>query len=487
MQTLRSLLRKPGVTLLAIASAGLAIGFSTAAFSVLDAYSLRELPVRDPRSLAWIYSIGREGRPDQISWIEYQALTRSHLFTGILAQDRQGPPVHLASRDDYPITAGVSDNFFDMLGVRAAAGDVFHTGHGADQTVVIADHYWKSTLGADPGVVGRTLAVGTSLLRVTGVLPPGFTGTNRGLLVDLFVPHQALFGSLQLSEPDNPRATDFELLGRLRPGVTLAQARGELNAILRQVEAAGRAPAPERQAALDDFTETSLGQKLSSNAVLLAVAVLLVLIAAANLANLRLVDNESHRREAAIRLALGAGRGDLVRQHATEALLLAGAGLLSGIGLAAWLIRLAPALFYGSRTYIDFGIRLDWRTLGFSSAAMLLVAATGAWIPMADAWKRSLQTVARRRPQHARLALDGRPGGGADGAGHRRGLFRRAALAEPAKTWLPSVRPWIPTGRCCWCVATGRSAAATAVAHGVAGGPDGRRPWTWTQWPGRGA
>ena len=392
MQTLRSLLRKPGVTVLAIASAGLAIGFSTAAFSVLDAYALRELPVRDPRSLAWIYSIGREGRLGQLSWIEYQALAaRSHLFSGILAQDREGPPVHLPGRDDYPITAGVSDNFFDLLGVRAAAGDVFHAGRGSDGTVVMTDHYWKTVLGGDPAVVGRTLAVGPALLRITGVLPPGFTGSNRGLLVDLFVPQQVEFGSLRLATPDDVRATDFELLGRLRPGATEAEGRAELNAILRQVEAEGRAPAPERQAALEDFTERSLGAKLSSNAVLLAVALLLVLIAAANLANLRLVDNESHRREAAIRLALGAGRGDLAQQHGAEAVLLAGAGLIGGVVLAAWLIRLAPALFYGSRTYIDFGIRLDWRTLAFSSAAMLVVTALGAWIPLADAWKRSLQ------------------------------------------------------------------------------------------------
>ena len=392
MQALRSLLRKPGVTLLAVASAGLAIGFSTAAFSVLDAYSLRDLPVRDPRSLVWIYTLSREGRPSQASWIEYQALAaRSHLFTGILAQDRRGPPVHLPTRDDYPITAGVSDNFFDLLGVHAAVGDVFHAGHGADETVVITDHYWKSALGGDPAIIGRTLAVGRAVLRVVGVLPPGFTGSNRGIMVDLFVPQQVEFGSLRLSDPDDVRATDFELLGRLRPGVTVAQGRAEVDAILRQVESADRAPAPERHALMDDFTESSLGAKLSSNAVLLAVALLLVLIAAANMANLRLVENESHRREAAIRLALGAGRGDLARQHGIEAALLGGGGLAAGVALAAWLIRLAPALFYGSRAYIDFGIRLDWRTLVFSSAAMLLVTAAGAWIPLADAWKRSLQ------------------------------------------------------------------------------------------------
>ena len=175
----RALFRKPGATLLAIASLGLAIGFSTAAFSVLDAYSLRELQVRDLRSLAWIYAIGREQRPEQISWIEYQALVaRSRLFTGFVAEDRQGPRVRLPDRDDFPITAGVSDNYFDLLGVRAAQGDVFHAGHGSDGTVVITQHYWQSVLGSDPLVRGRILQVGGAMLRIMGVLPAGFSGTQ---------------------------------------------------------------------------------------------------------------------------------------------------------------------------------------------------------------------------------------------------------------------------------------------------------------------
>ena len=387
----RALFRKPGLTLLAIASLGVAIGFSTAAFSVPDAYSLRELPVRDPRSLVWIFATGREHRPDQISWIEYQALSsRSHLFSGFLAQDRQGPRVRLPDRDDYPITSAVSDNFFDMLGVRPERGDVFHTGDTSDNTVVITDHYWQAALGGDPNVIGRTLPVGNAMLRITGVLPNGFGGTLRGVRSDLFVAPRTFFGALRLSRADAPRATDFEVIGRLRPGVSEEQARAEVTAILHQVEAEGRAPAPERKALLDDFTERSLGAKLESNAVLLAVALLLILIAAANLANLRLVDNEARRRETGIRLALGAGRGALARQHLAETGVLGGMGLAAGVAAAAVLLRMAPALFYGGRSYLDFGIQLDWRTFGFSCAALLVVVAIGGMVPLADSWKRSL-------------------------------------------------------------------------------------------------
>jgi predicted permease len=387
----RALFRKPGVPVLAIASLSLAIGFSTAAFSILDAYSLRDLPVREPRDLAWIFAITREQRPDQLSWIEYQALSsRSRFFTGVLAQDRQDPRVRLPERDDFPITSGVSDNFFDLLGVRAAQGDVFHAGRGSDGTVVVSYHYWQTALSADPAIIGRTLAVGDGLLRVIGALPPGFTGTNRGLLVELFVPQQTLFGALKLSRPEATRATDFELLGRLRPGVGLEQARTEINAMLRQVEGEGRAPGPDRKALMEDFAERSLSAKLASNAVLLSVAVLLILIAAANLANLRLVQNEGRRHETGIRLALGAGRTALARQHLAEITVLGSVGLLGGMALAACLIRVAPSIFYGGRSYVNFGVRFDVRTLAFSCGALLLVALVGGLVPLGDAWKRSL-------------------------------------------------------------------------------------------------
>jgi predicted permease len=386
----RALARKPGVTALAVASLGLAIGFSTAAFSILDAWSLRDLPVRKPRSLAWIYALTREQRPDDLSWVEYEALaSRAHSFTAILAQDRRGPRVKLPDRDDFPITAGVSDNYFDLLGVTAVMGDVFHAGQGRDQTVVLSHRYWTQALASDPAIIGRSLAVGPGILKVIGVLPPGFTGANRGIAVDLFVPSQTFVGSIQMSTA-NAAWPEYELLGRLRPGVTPDQARSEANAILRQVDKDGRAPAPDRKAGVETFTQSSLAAKIESNAVLLGIVVLLLLIAGANLANLRLVDNERRRREDGIRLALGAGRGVLARQHFAETLLLSAAGTASGLLLAAWVVRAAPALLYAGQRFTDYNIRLDIRSFAFSSAALLLVAVIGTLIPWSDAWKRRL-------------------------------------------------------------------------------------------------
>jgi predicted permease len=387
----RTLLRKPGVAVLALASLGLAIGFSTAAFSILDAYYLRELAVRDPASLVRTYAHTREDRYDGMSWTEYQALAaRVTAFSGLAVEDREGQPVHLPNRIDRPIVAYVSDNYFDVLGVRAALGDVFHGGRGEDSTIVITHRYWQETLGGDPAIVGRTLPVGPAVVRIAAVLPPDFTGTVRGLVVDLFAPPQTFFGAFRALSPNNLKYTSFELIGRLRPGATEEQAARESDAVLRSIDQDGRAPAPQRRSAIESFGETSFTKKLESNATMLGIIVLLVLIAATNLANLRLVENESRRHETGVRLALGATRFDLARIHVTETLVVAGAATAVGLGLAKWLIGLAPKIFYGGSTITDYHIHLDTRAFTFSAAALLAVALIGAAIPLADAWRRRL-------------------------------------------------------------------------------------------------
>jgi predicted permease len=387
----RTLLRKPGVTALAIASLGLAIGFSTAAFSILDAYSLRDLAVHDPGRLVRAYAKTREGRFDASSWFEYQALAaRVPSYAGLAVEDREGQRVRLPNRDDYPILAYVSDNYFDVLGVKAGLGDVFHAGKGEDQTLVISHRYWQEALAGKPDIIGSTLPVGRAVLRIVAVLPPTFTGTRRGLVVDMFLPPQTFFGSLRAVSPDDPRYSAFEMIGRLRPGATADQARRESDAVLRSVDAEGRAPAPERSSIVERFGETSISKKLETNATILGIIALLVVIAATNLANLRLVENESRRHETGFRLALGAGRIDLARIHLSETLLLSATATAIGLLLAKWLIGLAPAMFYGGGRFTDYGIRLDARVFAFSAAALLAVALLGAFIPLTDAWRRTL-------------------------------------------------------------------------------------------------
>jgi putative ABC transport system permease protein len=402
----RALSRRPGVTALAVLSLGLAIGFCTVGFSLLDAGLLRALPVREPTRLEWLAARDREQRVADLTWTEYQALAgRTRTWEGVLAECRVGPKVRLPDRDDFPITAGVSENYFDLLGVKAAAGDVFHNGGGSDGLVVITDHYWKTALGGGLNVVGRTLAVGNASLRVVGVLPPGFSGTHRGLLVELFVPPKTFFGSLGYKDRLDQHLADFEVAARLRPGVTVEQAQREEDATLRQLEQDGLEPAPGRKAAVFPFAEL----RVVFAALLMAPLFLVLLVAAANLANLRLVDNEARRRETGIRLALGAGRADLLRQHTSETLLLCGLGTALGLVLASWLIDVLPAVLYAGQRYIDYGVRLDGRTFAFSAAALLVVAAIASLIPLSDAWKHrilpSIQTSIGGRPSRWLTAL----------------------------------------------------------------------------------
>jgi predicted permease len=391
-EAVRTLLRKPGVTLLAVLSLALAIGFSTAAFSILDAYALRELPVREPARLVNLSAMTREKRLDGLSWPEYQALTAGvRSFEGVLAYNSRGPIVHLPDGDDHPITAGVSANYFEVLGVSAAMGRAFHTGDC--DCVVLSYRYWRDQLKSDPGTIGRSLLVNQTSLRIVGVLPPDFSGTDRGTSQDLYVPMETWFSPMRMSQATDLRRTDYDVLARLRPGATAAQARAESEAVLRQMERDGTAAGPERRATVEMFTEKDLATKFKSNAVMLAIMVLLVLIAAANLASLRLVENESRRHEIGVRLALGAGWKDLASGHLTETLVLTIAGTGLGLLITTWLVRLAPALFYAGSRYRDYHIRVDARTFAFSSGALMLVAVIGALIPLADAWRRRLAPV----------------------------------------------------------------------------------------------
>jgi predicted permease len=378
------------VTVLAVSSLALAIGFSTAAFSVLDAYALREMPVREPSRLVTVDAMTREKRLEPLSWLEYQALAAGvHSFEGILAYDARGPVVHLPDREDHPIVAGVSANYFDLLGVAARMGRVIHPGDR--DCVVLSYRYWRDQLNSDPNAIGRTMLVGRGSLRLIGVLAPDFAGTDRGTSLDLFVPMETWFNPMQMAV--GPRSPEYDVLARLRPDVSAAQARAECESVLREMERTGMAGGPERRASVDWFTERDLALKLKSNAVMLAIIVLLVLIAAANLASLRLVENEGRRHEVGVRLALGATWKDLAKGHLMETVLLAGAGTGLALLLTSWLVRLAPALFYAGNRYRDYHIRVDARTFVFSSGALAVVALIGALIPLADAWRRRMSPM----------------------------------------------------------------------------------------------
>lgn len=375
----RRMRKRPFVTALAVGSLAVAVGIGTAAFSTVDAYYLRSLPLSRPESLVFVYAETRERRPDALTWREYERLkARGGALEDLAVQARFSPKVRLPGRDDHPITAAVSDNFFDLIGVSAARGDVFHAGRGGDQQVVLSDLYWRREFAGDPGIVGRMLTVGPAPLRVIGVLPEGMAGTIRGLKVDLFVPEQTAFGPLRLVDR-NATYAEFEGLGRLRAGAAPARAETELDGTLES----------GRRAKVERYLNADRGAVRAASLFGVA-AFLLLLVAASNLVSLRLVDNESRRRDWGIQMALGAGRGRLLVQQAVESLLLAAAGGALGMMLAYSLIRIVPEWLRAGSEYREYFIRLDWRVALFALVSVGFIGGLLAVVPAMDTWRHSL-------------------------------------------------------------------------------------------------
>lgn len=386
----RRLVRRPGITALAILSLAVSIGLGTAAFSILDALIFRDLPLRDPAQLISIGTRDLQGKFQNLTWRQYGLIAnRTHAFSAVAAEERMGPTVHLPDRDDFPITAGVSDNYFDMLGIPAGRGDLFHGGADQEGVVVLSDRYWRRTLRADPQIIGRVLNVGRSQVRVIGVLPPNNAGPHRGLVVDLYVPPATFFRTLGIGSPGQVSYADWELIGRLRPGVSMEQARTELVSLLRESEQAGATPASGWKPEIEHLEENAL-QRLRQAGIFPALILVLLLIAGMNIACLRLVDNELRRHDTSIRTALGAGRLALAREHLAETILVAVSG--TGLGLLAsiWLIELAPALLYAGMGFSDYYIRFDWRTFAFACSALVIVCVMGALAPLKDFWRASV-------------------------------------------------------------------------------------------------
>ncbi|MBV8856416.1 MAG: ABC transporter permease [Acidobacteria bacterium] len=345
----RVLLKSRGFALVAVLTLALGIGASTAAFSVVHAVLLRPLPFPEQERLfvAWKRD-ATTGNPlvelSVADFRDWQAQSRS--FESLAAMPTtvygygyvltgRGEPVQLES-------AKVTGRFFGVLGARAAVGRVFDESDdrvGGPAVVVLSDRLWRERFGADPSVVGQSVTLNQTAFNVIGVLPPAF---NFPAGVDLWIP------LLPVANPrglENRGVVYLQTVGRLKDGVTQAQAAAELDTIIARLAA----QYPETQAAGQRVVLTPLADYLFGDAkpalwALFAATALLLLVGAANIANLMLARATSRRRELAVRVALGASRWRLAVQLLVESLLLALAGGAAGLLLASWLVELLAAL-----------------------------------------------------------------------------------------------------------------------------------------------
>ncbi|MGO9261397.1 MAG: ABC transporter permease [Bryobacteraceae bacterium] len=376
--SLRSLRRMPGFSIVALLVLALGIGANTAIFSVVNSVVLRPLPYPGADRLALIWEtdlkdgIRSEG-PSGPNFLDWQEQSRSFEEMALL---EVGTGTVTGGGEPEQVTGlRVTTNFLSMLGARTVLGRGFTAAEGAGQArypvAVLTNGYWKRRFGADPGVIGRTFMMNSEPYSVIGVLAADFW---QPLPSDLYVPWPVAQLRAK-SRVDH----DFGVIGRLKPGVTLAQAQAELSTIARRIDAqtprlAGWDVAVVgMQQALFEYIRPAL-------LLLLGAVGLLLLLACVNVASLLLARVTGQRQEMAIRAALGARRGRLIAQILSESLLLSLMGGALGVLFALWGVDILNAVLPGTLPMAEAGAEIVRPAISVDGRALLfaLAISTGA-------------------------------------------------------------------------------------------------------------
>ncbi len=391
---LRSFKAGPGLTLVAALSLALGIGANSAIFSVVDARYFRPLAVRDPGRVVRVFTSTDRNPHGDMSYADFTDMRSAPSFADLIAVQRRGPLLTVDGLTETTQSHIVTDNYFTVLGVDAALGRVF-TAQSARQErpVVISHRLWQRKFGGDPGILGKPVLLNSRSFVLIGVAPKSFRGTELWTDPDLWTP-MGTWNEMSPGELDRRNNRWFDVLGRLKAGATIEQARSEVSAIAQRLAAAY----PKTNGGCGAVVLTTLQYQLlnagTAGAVMAGIVAIILLIACANVANLLIARGEARRREIAIRLALGCGRGRLVRQFFLESLLLAllGAGL--ALLLAAWLIEAWPALLPSE----GYEYRLDHRVLLFTLASAVLSALLFGMAPALRASRPDLVPALKEQP-----------------------------------------------------------------------------------------
>jgi putative ABC transport system permease protein len=405
---LRMLRKNPGFTLIAVLTLALGIGANTAMFSAVDAVLIRPLPYLDAHRLVMIWD--NTGRPDSAKffstppeWNEWRR--QNTVFTDIAATQPgqmtlsgDGEPEELPGRK-------ATWNLWSVLGVQPLLGRVFTEGEdtGGARVAVISYALWQRRFGASPDVLGRKIMLNDSPYEVIGVMPREFY-FMPARDIEIWIPTS--FSAPMLRQF---YWHDVHCVARLKPGVTLPQAKESMAALSLRVTAHLK---PPRTAVVTPLREELAGKTQASLIVLLCAAAAVLLIACVNLANLLLSRGAVRRREVAIRAALGAGRSRLIVQFLIESLMLAGLGALAGLVIAVPAMRFLETLV--PETMAAVRLTLDWRVLAFSAGITITAGLTFGLMPALAASRVALQEALR--------------GGGRGSAGARSHWFQHSLI-----------------------------------------------------------
>lgn len=385
----RGLFRAPGFTAASVATLALGIAATTVIFTLINAFLLRPLPVHEPDRLVTVEEIRRGGRVSQqmgqwaTPYERYRDIREAtgSLFSGLVAQ-RQG---NHSVRIDGParIVTGVvvSGNYFDVLGIRPAMGRFFSDDEATAPVVVVSHRLWRDQLGSDPGAVGRTIHLDGRPLEVIGVAPPGFGGTLVGLVAEVWAPIEGYEAAApEAATSSRPWVLTF---ARLQPGMQASQAAAAVETVARQLPAEN--PASEfvdvRLTQLSGIPVSLRTPLMGFMAMLMATAGLVLLIASINVGGLLLARATARRREVAVRLAVGSGRGRVVRLFLTESMLLFLVGGAVGVLLAVWLVALLAAIPLPVQVPLVLDLGVDGTVLTFALGLALLTGLVFGLIP----------------------------------------------------------------------------------------------------------
>jgi len=417
----RTLRRNPGFAIVVLLTLALGIGANAAIFSVVNGVLLRPLPYRDADRLMVIRGdLKRPGLNDIPAsageYVDYR--DRSHAFEQVAAYDTVGFNLTGGGEPERVDGAIVSTTLFSLLGASAQVGRTLVADEdqpGRDDVVVLSHSLWTRRFSANPAIVGQTIPVDGRPAQVVGVMPAAFQFPDRS--IEIWKPF--LLDADALSD-NNRGSHGYTALARLKAGISRQQAQADLNA----VTAAFKADHPGNYrngfgATLRPLQEEIVGDTGRPLIVLLGAVAIVLLIACANVANLLLARAASRRKEIALRTALGASRGRLVRQLMTESVLVSAIGGSIGLGLAAWGVDLLITSAPDSIPRIQ-EVGVDARVAGFTALVSL---ATGLVFGLVPALRAS------RAPLNDALKEGGRAGGGVHGFAGRALVVSEVALS----------------------------------------------------------
>ncbi len=390
----RTMLKRPGFTSVAVITLALGIGASTAIFSVVNAALLRDLPYKSPDRLYHIWEVTpqKEFAQREFSYPDYQDYQQNQAFEGIAAYTGGSGIMSGRGEPERVFAPAASANFFSVLGVEPFLGRTFQPGEdkqGAPRVTVLTYGMWQRRFGGDPNIVGQSLTINGDPYTVVGVLPASFQFAMRN--ADLWRAYQPT---------DNQLTRRFmhgsNLIGRLKPGVNESQAQSELSVIAKRIEQEHNQSHAGTGVKLVPLQEQFVGQVKPILLVLLAAVGFVLLIACANVASLLLTRSLARQKEVAIRSALGANRWRVVRQLLTESVLLSLIGGAVGLLIAYWgvdaLVATMPDSQLNAMPFLK-SLRIDSSILAFSFGLSLLTGIVFGLAPAIQSSRPDLNEV----------------------------------------------------------------------------------------------